>query len=79
MDLLLNSQFTEPMGTLRTSPRAIREQTEGGGLRLTFAVAPGSQDQLVRIVAQPNQIGLVALSAAMADGPGLSWSQFILP
>ena len=79
VDLLLDSHFIEPMGMLRTSPRAIHEATDGGGLRLTFAVPAGAKDQMVRIVTQPNQIGEIALSAAIAGGPAIHWSQFILP
>lgn len=78
VDLLLSHRFVEPMGLLRTEPRAIREQTDGGGLRLTFGVAPG-ESQLVRIIAEPNQVGDIALTAQMAGGDQVAWSQFILP
>jgi len=79
VDLLLSHRFVEPMGMLRTLPIAVREQTEGGGLRLTFAVAPGASDQLVRIIAQPNAVGTIPLTAQMPGADRVAWSQFILP
>jgi hypothetical protein len=78
--LFLDSHFVEPMGMLRTDPRALASQTAGSGLILTYAVPAGATgDQLIRVVAQPNQIGPIRLSASMDDGPKLSWTQVILP
>jgi hypothetical protein len=78
--LFLDSHFVEPMGLLRTDPRAMASQTSGSGLLLTYAVPPGAAgDQLVRLVAQPNQVGPIALSASVDGGPRLAWTQVILP
>jgi hypothetical protein len=78
--LFLDSHFVEPMGILRSDPRAMGSQTSGSGLLLTYAVPPGSNgDQLVRLVAQPNQVGPIRLSASVDGGPRLDWTQVILP
>ncbi len=80
VQLFLDSHFVEPMGMLRTDPRAMASQTSGSGLLLTYAVPPGAAgDQLVRLVAQPNQVGPIPLSASVNGGPRLRWRQVILP
>jgi hypothetical protein len=38
-----------------------------------------SNDDLIRIVGKPTQVGLIRMFAQVDDGPRLSWVQFVLP
>ncbi len=79
LSLRLSSNLVEPMGYQRSIPIPDRSTVEAGGMRFDYMVAPGQDDELVRLALQPTGIGPVDLSARLGDGPRVTWSQFVAP
>jgi hypothetical protein len=78
VQLRLSSNVVEPFGLQHSLPVATSERSSHGDLVLTVPVAD-SNDDLIRIVGKPTQVGLIRMFAQVDDGPRLSWVQFVLP
>jgi hypothetical protein len=74
----LPSSVVEPMGLQTVLPQPSRQQARPEGLALTFAVAAGAENTLVRLMLKPETVGPVQLTARVG-GRVLSWTQVVLP
>ncbi len=79
LSLFVSGNMVEPMGLQGIIPQPLTTRVTDGGLLLTIAVPPGTQDVQLRMMLNPAGMGVNRLTARLVDRAGLSWTQFVVP
>jgi hypothetical protein len=76
--LFVSSSAVEPLGLQRVVPQPLATEAVDGGIVFSFAVPPGRNSGLVRLMLKPAAVGPVRVDA-YAGNDAISWTQVVLP
>ena len=79
LSLFVSGNMVEPMGLQGIIPQPLTTRVTDGGLLLTIAVPPGTQDAELRMMLSPAGMGVNRLTVRLEDRAGLSWTRFVVP